>query len=110
MPSPFVIALLVSLALNPLSAAGEDIAANDNRKPAGALAEGVLSLRLRAAVGTWRPAGDSGPRLRVEAFGELGAPLSVPAPLLRVRQGTEIAVSVRNDLPHPLRIHGIGCV
>ena len=107
MPSPYALALLVAFVLNPFPATADDIVANDNRKPAGTLTEGVLSLRLRAAVGTWQPAGESGPTLRVEAFGEFGAPLLVPAPLVRVRQGTEIAASVRNDLPHPIRIHGL---
>ena len=107
MPSPYALALLVALVLKPFPVTAGDIVANDNRKAAGTLADGVLSLRLRAAVGTWQPAGESGPQVRVEAFGELGSPLSVPAPLLRVPQGTEIAASLRNDLPHPLRIHGL---
>ena len=37
---------------------------NDNRQPAGTLANGVLTLDLRASVGLWRPEGDAGPALR----------------------------------------------
>ena len=103
----FIRLLLPLLLAQPPSKAADDIRANDNVTPAGTHAEGVLRLRLRAAAGTWQPAGGSGPRLRVEAFGELGESLSVPAPLLRVREGTEIVAAVRNDLPHPLRIHGL---
>ena len=31
----------------------------------------------------------------------------VPAPLIRVVEGTTIVVSVRNDLTSPLRVHGL---
>ena len=48
------------------------IATNDNRKPAGTLDAGVLTLDLRAAFGAWRPDADAGPTLRVQAFGEAG--------------------------------------
>ena len=43
----------------------------------------------------------------VEAFGEVGGPLQVPAPLIRVRQGTAIVATVRNDLDRPLQVHGL---
>jgi FtsP/CotA-like multicopper oxidase with cupredoxin domain len=80
---------------------------NDNRTPAGVLANGVLTLELRAADGLWRPEGPDGPALEIEAFGEAGAPLVVPAPLIRVPQGAEIAASVRNDLRVPMQVHGL---
>ncbi|MBA2305930.1 MAG: hypothetical protein H0W08_25330 [Acidobacteria bacterium] len=68
--------------------------ANDNRTAAGTLIDGVLSLELRAEAGVWRPAGQSGPAIRIVAFGEGAASLSAPAPLVRVAEGTEIAVRV----------------
>jgi FtsP/CotA-like multicopper oxidase with cupredoxin domain len=83
------------------------IADNDNRQPAGELRGGTLFLALRAARGIWQPEGAAGPALAVDAFGEIGAPLTVPAPLVRVRQGVEIAASVRNDLDTPIRVHGL---
>ena len=83
------------------------VQANDNRAPAGALAHGVLTVRLRAGLGAWRPRAESGPALRIEAFGEGSSPLSVPAPLIRVPAGTVIAVTIRNDLDDPLRVHGL---
>ena len=89
----------------PLSMPG--VVANDNRRPAGTLADGVLTLELRAASGLWQPQGASGPALRVQAFGEEGQSLSTPAPLIRVPEGTEIAVSIRNELPDGLRVHGL---
>ncbi len=80
---------------------------NDNRTPAGTLSEGVLSLELRAAVGLWQPGGKTGPALTVQAFGHDSASLSAPAPLIRVPEGTQIDVRVRNELSDPLRVFGL---
>ena len=80
---------------------------NDNRTPAGTLSDGVLSLELRAAVGLWQPGGKSGPALTVQAFGHDAAPLSAPAPLIRVPEGTQIDVRVRNELSDSLRVFGL---
>ncbi len=83
------------------------VVANDNRQSAGILSDGLLTLKLRASVGIWRPEGAAGPGLRIEAFGEETGPLQAPAPLIRVPEGTEIAASIRNDLAVPLRVHGL---
>jgi manganese oxidase len=83
------------------------VVANDNRRPAGALDQGVLTLALRAAAGQFRPEGDSGRALRVEAFGEGQSPLSSPAPLIRVPEGTEIRAAIRNELADVLRVNGL---
>ena len=83
------------------------VTANDNRTPAGTLENGVLILELRAGVGMWQPRGDAEPARRIEAFGPQASALSVPAPLVRVPSGTEIAASIHNELPHPLRVHGL---
>ena len=80
---------------------------NDNRVPAGTLARRELTLALRAGTGRWYPEGPSGPALEVEAFGEVGKPLVVPAPLIRVVEGTAISVSIRNDLAVMLTVHGL---
>jgi FtsP/CotA-like multicopper oxidase with cupredoxin domain len=83
------------------------VEANDNRHPAGTLEGDVLTLSLRAGVGRWQPEGPAGPSVDVEAFGEIGAALTVPAPLIRVPAGTEIAASIRNDLSTALVVHGL---
>jgi FtsP/CotA-like multicopper oxidase with cupredoxin domain len=83
------------------------VVTNDNRRPAGSLADGVLELELRAAAGRWRPEGASGPEIRIEAFGEGASPLTIPAPLIRATEGSEIVAGVRNDLAAPLRVHGL---
>jgi FtsP/CotA-like multicopper oxidase with cupredoxin domain len=80
---------------------------NDNRTPAGVLINGVLTLKLRAAIGTWKPKGDAGTALTVEAFGEEGRALSIPAPLIRIPEGTAIAATITNELTTTLRVHGL---
>jgi manganese oxidase len=85
--------------------AQQAIKTHDNNTPAGVLAGGVLELTLRASSGEWRPEGDHGPVLTVEAFGE-SAP-TIPGPLIRVPAGTRVVAAVKNDLPHALTIHGL---
>lgn len=106
----FALAVLVSTSgALPAAAAGAvpDVQANDNRRPAGDRADGTLTLRLRAAVGRWQPEGPIGPVVSIEALGEDGGPLVVPAPLVRVPEGTAIHASVRNELTAPLTVHGL---
>src|SRR3954454_16656293 len=91
----------------PSGPAAETIAANDNRRPAGRLEHGVLTLALEVRTGTLRPEEDGGPGVPALAFAEAGAPLQVPGPLIRVPQGTEVRVSVRNPLDSSLTIHGL---
>ena len=59
------------------------------------------------ASGRWQPEGPDGPALEIDAFGEVGRTLTVPAPLIRVVEGTEIALSIRNDLDATLTVHGL---
>ena len=107
----FGVAGVLLAAMPAMSAAqpqvAETVVANDNRHPAGVVDGGVVTIRLRAAAGTWRPEGPSGPALAIDAFGTDGAALTVPAPLIRVTEGATVAVSVRNDLAAPLRVHGL---
>jgi FtsP/CotA-like multicopper oxidase with cupredoxin domain len=84
-----------------------NVVANDNRKAAGTLADGVLTIQLRAGTGTWRPEGEQGAAIEVQAFGEATAPLTAPAPLIRVPEGTEVRATVRNDLSDTLRVFGL---
>ncbi|MBK5188349.1 MAG: multicopper oxidase domain-containing protein [Gemmatimonadaceae bacterium] len=72
--------------------------ANDNRIPAGTLADGALTVALELRPSVWRPNGDSGIALPIAAFAEAGKPASIPGPLLRVVAGTEMRISIRNLL------------
>ena len=80
---------------------------NDNRRPAGRLAAGVLTVALEARVGVWRPELGDGPALAVAAFGEVGGAPSTPGPLLRVPAGTEVQVTLHNRLPTAITVRGL---
>jgi FtsP/CotA-like multicopper oxidase with cupredoxin domain len=95
---------LVSMA--PSTTAGA-VPVNDNTRPAGRFEENVLNVRLYADVGSWRPEGPQGKPIEVAAFGEEGADLSVPGPLIRVREGTTVVLTLRNALKSALRINGL---
>ena len=45
--------------------------------------------------------------LQIQAFGEVGSTLTVPSPLIRVPEGTQIVASIRNDLDTNLAVHGL---
>jgi FtsP/CotA-like multicopper oxidase with cupredoxin domain len=99
----------VTLLASTSSAAAEPwrVLPNDNRRVAGTPTDTALTLNLRAAWGEWRPEGEDGPSLRIQAFGAEGDTLTVPAPLIRVRAGTDVAVSIRNELDTKLTVHGL---
>jgi hypothetical protein len=85
----------------PPDPASQTVVANDNRHPAGELRAGTLTLALRAGRGIWRPEGLSGSGLLVEALGEVSSSLMVPAPLVRVEEGTTIVASIGTIWNHP---------
>ncbi len=62
---------------------------------------------MRAATGLWRPEGADGPALSIDALGETSSSLTVPAPLIRVVEGTPIVVSIHNELGSPLHVNGL---
>jgi FtsP/CotA-like multicopper oxidase with cupredoxin domain len=74
------------------------IRANDNRTPAGQLRGDTLDIQLEVRMGTWRPESDSGPAIEVAAFAEAGKAPQIPGPLIRVKEGTTIAATIRNAL------------
>jgi FtsP/CotA-like multicopper oxidase with cupredoxin domain len=90
--------------------AGEDIPeikASDNRLPRGRLKDGVLTIELEARVGVWYPEERDGPSLQVQAFAEAGQAPEIPGPMIRVPEGSEISVDIRNAIPGAtLVIHG----
>jgi manganese oxidase len=87
----------------------ERILLHDNVEPAGVLAGGVLELDLEVRTGLWYPEGPEGPGLPVHAFAEVGGPLLVPGPLVRVPVGTEVRVRIVNLLESDtVALHGLG--
>jgi FtsP/CotA-like multicopper oxidase with cupredoxin domain len=102
--------VLVSVTLTaqePPSVSPLRIEANSNRVPAGKLENGVLTLHLEMRQADWYPEADTGPSMTVDAFGEEGKPPQVPAPLIRVPQGTGIRITLRNLLPAAAIVHGL---
>ena len=85
----------------------ESIAANDNRRPAGVLHDGILTLRLELRKGIWHPEREDGEGFPVYAFGEAGKPLQDPGPLVRVTQGTVIELTIHSQLTVPATLHGL---
>ncbi len=84
-----------------------EIIANTNRKAAGRLREGVLTIKLEARNGLWYPETKDGPALQVQAFAEQGGPLQIPGPLIRVPVGAEIRATIHNSISgSALVMHG----
>ncbi|HEU5153105.1 MAG TPA: multicopper oxidase domain-containing protein, partial [Gemmatimonadales bacterium] len=84
------------------------ITANDNRTPAGQQSKDTLRIRLEVRMGVWYPEADSGPSAEVAAFAEETKAPQIPGPLIRVKTGTIINVTVRNALPDStISVHGL---
>jgi len=83
------------------------VVTNDNRRPAGILRHGVLTLRLEARLADWHPEGDSAEGATVPAFAEQGRAARIPGPLIRVPSGTQVALTVRNSLAQRLTVRGL---
>jgi FtsP/CotA-like multicopper oxidase with cupredoxin domain len=97
--APSAIALLIFLPLfSGAQSSAERIASNDNRRPAGILRNGILKLDLEIRNGRWYPESDTGASVTIHAFAEAGKLPSNPGPLIRVPEGTEILLTLRNNL------------
>src|SRR5215204_3682655 len=91
----------------PRPVAGAPLAAiNDNRTPAGRLANGTLTLALDIVEAAYQPEGPQDPVVRVLAFAEAGRAPSVPAPLLRAPVGTAVRLTLRNRSDSSLVLSG----
>ncbi len=97
--------LLWLLSVAPVIAA--PLRPNDNTLSAGRPDGDQLQVRLFADLGAWRPEGPGGASIEVAAFGEEGADLAVPGPLIRVRAGTTVVLTLRNALSAALRVNGL---
>ncbi len=84
------------------------IAANDNRRMAGALRDGKLELQLDIVNAQWFPEAETGPSVMMQAFAEGGRAPEIPGPTIRVPEGTEIHITLHNSLPDSeVRVHGL---
>ena len=81
--------------------------ANDNRVASGAMVDSVLTVHLVARAASWYPDGPDGCAVNVNAFAEEGKAPQIPGPLIRVRSGGRVRVTVRNDRALPLWVRGL---
>ena len=87
--------------------------ANDNRNAGGRASADGISVTLTARLGRWFPDGSRRlAALVVPAFAEGEGVPRIPGPLIRVRSGTRVRVTVRNALDgalagSPLVVHGL---
>ena len=86
---------------------GDRALGNDNRTPAGTVKVDTLTLRLVMRAARWYPDGPSGCALQVHTFAEEGRPSQIPGPLIRVRAGTNLRVTVRNALSSTVWLRGM---
>lgn len=80
---------------------------NENQESGGQLVDGRLLLDLEVRRGLWRPLGEEGDSVEVLAFGEVGNAPSIPGPMIRVPEGTEVVATMRNSLDTPLELQGL---
>ena len=80
---------------------------NDSRAPSGTVRDGVLRVAIVARTVAWYPDGGRGCSLLVHAFAEEGKPAEIPGPLVRVRAGAQVSVTVRNSLNVPIWVRGL---
>jgi FtsP/CotA-like multicopper oxidase with cupredoxin domain len=71
---------------------------NDNRVSAGTRRGDTLTIRLVVDRSRWFPQADGAVSVVADAIAEEGKAPQIPAPMIRVRAGTPIAVTVRNAL------------
>ncbi len=71
---------------------------NDNRRAAGTLRDGVLTLRLVVQWSAWTLNSRTARDLPMLAFAEEGKAPTIPGPVLRAPVGTRVRVSIRNPL------------
>jgi FtsP/CotA-like multicopper oxidase with cupredoxin domain len=80
---------------------------NDNRRPAGTLSGGTLTLSLDIVEAAYQPEGELDPVVRILAFAETGKAPTVPAPLLRAPIGTTVHLTVHNRSDSALTLGGL---
>jgi FtsP/CotA-like multicopper oxidase with cupredoxin domain len=82
-------------------------AAHSNHTAAGKRVDRSLTIALDIVESAWKPEGDNDPEVPILAFAEHdNAPL-VPGPMIRVSQGTEIRLTLRNRVDTAITIGGL---
>ena len=86
----------------------DSVLPNDNRSAGGSIVNDTLELHLVAQLAAFRPDLDVDSLVTVQAFAESGGAPRIPGPLLRAEQGTDVRVTIANDIPDStLVVHGM---
>lgn len=82
-------------------------AVHQNRVAAGRVLRNTLTLAIDIVESAWRPEGSQEPEVPILAFAESGKTPTVPGPLIRVRQGTSVVLTLRNRTDSAIVVHGL---
>jgi FtsP/CotA-like multicopper oxidase with cupredoxin domain len=80
---------------------------NNNYIAAGTLKSNVLTLSLDVVRVAWRPETEKEPEVPVLAFRETGKEPQIPGPMIRVRQGTDVHLTLHNDADTAILVMGL---
>ena len=80
---------------------------HSNRIASGRLVGNTLRLELDVLESAWKPEGNDDPEVPVLAFAERGSTPRVPGPMVRVRRGTNVWLTLRNRSDSALVIGGL---
>jgi manganese oxidase len=84
------------------------VSSDPGTHPAGRWSHDTLSVAIDARPARWRPDSLASPPIEIQAFAEAGATPSIPGPLIRVREGSVIVVTLRNGVADStLIVHGL---
>jgi FtsP/CotA-like multicopper oxidase with cupredoxin domain len=79
---------------------------HSNRVASGTRTGNTLTIALDVVESVWKPEGEDDPEVPVLAFAERGKAPTVPGPMIRVPQGTDVRVTLRNRVDTSITIGG----
>ena len=82
----------------------------DYRESAGVVRDGKLEAAIDIVEGRWYPEAEDGKPAVIQAFAEAGKSPQNPGPLLRVREGQSITLTLHNRLDTPASIFGLRAI
>ena len=80
---------------------------HSNHVAAGARDRDGLTIALDIVESAWKPEGDADPEVPILAFAERGKSPTAPGPMIRVPQGTQIRLTLRNRVDTAITIGGL---
>ena len=82
-------------------------AVHSNHTSAGTRGNGSLTIALDVVESAWKPEGDDDPEVPILAFAEHDQSPLVPGPMIRVSQGTEVRLTLRNRVDTAIVLGGL---